>query len=85
MPKILEKNLVLNQWGELHGPAIKAANTRACAPWLRDLCRQHCGGDLFFVAFVFCFVFKKKNIVEFQKIKNKQKSYLHHNAACKCL
>ena len=60
MPKILEKNLVLNQWGELHGPAIKAANTRACAPWLRDLCRQHCGGDLFFVAFcIFCFLLKK--------------------------
>ena len=31
LPKILEKNLVLNQWGELHGPAFKAANTRAAA------------------------------------------------------
>ena len=55
MPKILEKNLVLYQWGELHGPAIKAANTRACAPWLRDLCRQHCGGDLFFIFLLFVF------------------------------
>ena len=47
MPKILEKNLVLNGWGDLHGPAIKVANTRAAAPWLRDLCRDHCGGDHF--------------------------------------
>ena len=58
MPKILEKNLVLNQWGELHGPAIKAANTRACAPWLRDLCRQHCGGDfLYLFNLLFSFLF----------------------------
>ena len=42
LPKLLEKNLVNNGWGELAGPAIKAALTRACAPWIRDLCQQYC-------------------------------------------
>ena len=31
--------------GELAGPAIKAAITRACAPWIRDLCQQYCTSD----------------------------------------
>ena len=45
LPKLLEKNLVNNGWGELAGPAIKAALTRACAPWIRDLCQQYCTSD----------------------------------------
>ena len=61
LPKILEKNLVLNGWGELHGPAIKAASTRASAPWLRDLCMQHCGGDHFFCFLSFDYFYISKN------------------------
>ena len=31
--------------GELAGPSIKAALTRACAPWIRDLGQQYCTSD----------------------------------------
>ena len=43
LPKLLAANLVQDGWGELHGPAIKAAATRACAPWIRDLALHFCG------------------------------------------
>ena len=34
----MHKNLTSAGWAQLHGPAIKAAATRSCAPWLRQLC-----------------------------------------------
>ena len=35
-------NLQLEGWYELHGPTIKAANTRGAVPAFRDLCREYC-------------------------------------------
>ena len=32
-------------WADLHGPNIKAANTRAAAPLFRDLVRRYCDGS----------------------------------------
>jgi len=41
LPPILSKNLVAEGWGELHGPAIKAANTRAAVPFVHALCHKY--------------------------------------------
>eukprot|EP00974_Lingulodinium_polyedra_P053048 5098270-Lingulodinium_polyedra.AAC.1 len=45
MPQLLANSVARDGWGELSGPAIKAAVTRACAPWIRDLCLQYCASD----------------------------------------
>eukprot|EP00969_Alexandrium_andersonii_P361366 15457387-Alexandrium_andersonii.AAC.2 len=42
LPTLVASNLTQDGWAELHGPAIKAANTRAAAPLFFDLAMEHC-------------------------------------------
>ena len=41
LPHVIESNLKLNHWSEMHGPAIKAANSRNAAPLFSALAREH--------------------------------------------
>lgn len=45
LPKIFLKSLRSNGWGDLHGPAFKAAIVRSAAPFIADLVATHCIGD----------------------------------------
>ena len=42
LPLLKLENLVLSNWAELHGPAIKAANSRHAAPLFAALARECC-------------------------------------------
>ena len=42
LPALRATNLTLDGWAELHGPAIKAANSRAAAPLFFDLAQEYC-------------------------------------------
>ena len=45
LPRIKAGNLTLDGWHELHGPNVKAANTRAAAPLFTALARRFLPGD----------------------------------------
>ena len=46
LPKLKPPNLIkADGWAELSGPAIKAAQTKACAPWLRELADEYFDSD----------------------------------------
>ena len=45
LPKLFLSNCVQSGWAELHGPAIKAANTRAAAPVFQHLCHVYMTAD----------------------------------------
>ena len=44
LPKLTSASLVLNGWTELHGPAVKAANSRHAAPLFAAMAREYCPG-----------------------------------------
>ena len=42
LPKILTHNITSSGWGDLHGPAYKAAVTRQASPCFRALVHKFC-------------------------------------------
>lgn len=42
LPRIMMGNVVQAGWGDLHGPAYKAANTRQASPFFRELVHKFC-------------------------------------------